>query len=184
MEDIRQEFQMEDDKARDVMNKLTTIGVIDKPDDNGRCRVILDKEAMDKRIRTYQELSNRMRQVAASKNTDLLDITITKKLIVEENEHAVKTRVPGLYGEKEGYIWIRKSDIMEIHHGKTLLTYLDQEKDYKIYSKDNRVLYTMKGEKLYSNHYDKVERAVREHYSKVTPAKDVITKTETVTRRR
>ena len=37
---------------------------------------------------------------------------------------------------------------MEIHNGKTLLTYLDKEKDYKIYSEDNRVLYTMKGEDL------------------------------------
>ena len=55
---------------------------------------------------------------------------------------------------------------MEIHNGKTMLTYLDKKKEYKIYGKENQVLFTMKGEELYSKHYDKVEHAVRERYKK------------------
>ena len=40
------------------------------------------------------------------------------------------------------------------------------EKDYKIYDKDNRIVEMMKGESLYSNHYDKVESSVRKRYEK------------------
>lgn len=156
--------------------KLKTIGVVSEPDGQGNYPVVMDQESFEKRINRYQELSNRMRQIAAAKNTALTDITITKQLIAAENDHAVKTRVPGMYGSNVGYIWIRKEDIMEIHNGKTLLTYLDKEKDYKIYSEDNRVLYTMKGEDLYAKHYDRVERTVRERYQKVkqSPDKNVV----------
>ncbi len=55
---------------------------------------------------------------------------------------------------------------MDIHDGKTLLTFIDKEKDYKIYDEENRVVSSMKGEELYSGHYDKVEAAVREHFEK------------------
>lgn len=183
VEDIKADFQIEEGQARDVVDKLAAIGVLDKPDEAGKYKVVMEKEAFDRRISRYQELTNRMRQIAAAKNTDLLDITITKKLIAEENDHAVKTRVPGLYGEREGFLWLNKEDIMEIHNGKTLLTYLDKGKDYKIYSRDNRVLYTMKGGQLYESHYDKVERTVRERYAKVKVAPEKKT-VKTQTRRR
>lgn len=183
VEDIKADFQIEEGQARDVVNKLAAIGVLDKPDEAGKYKVVMEKEAFDRRISRYQELTNRMRQIAAAKNTDLLDITITKKLIAEENDHAVKTRIPGLYGEREGFLWLNKEDIMEIHNGKTLLTYLDKGKDYKIYSRDNRVLYIMKGGQLYESHYDKVERTVRERYAKVKAAPEKKT-ARTQTRRR
>lgn len=183
VEDIKADFRMEERQAQDVVDKLAAIGVLEQPDETGQYKVAMEKEAFDKRISRYQELTNRMRQIAAAKNTDLLDITITKKLIAEENDHAIKTRIPGLYGDKAGYLWLNKADVMEIHNGKTLLTYLDKEKDYKIYSGDNRVLYTMKGGKLHESHYDKVERTVRERYAKVKAAPDR-TAARTQTRRR
>lgn len=174
VEDIKTDFKMEADQAKDVMDKLATIGLIEQPDEHGMCKVVMDKDSFDKRVGKYQALTNRMRQIAASKNTNLLDITITKKLIVEENDHAIKTRIPGMYGDRAGYLWINKEDIMEIHNGKTLLTYLDQRKNYKIYSDDNRVISTILGEKLYQGHYDKVEKTVREHYSKVQEVADKV----------
>ena len=185
VEDIQNDFQMESKQAEDVLHKLKTIGVVSEPDGQGNYPVVMDQESFEKRINRYQELSNRMRQIAAAKNTALTDITITKQLIAAENDHAVKTRVPGMYGSNVGYTWIRKEDIMEIHNGKTLLTYLDKEKDYKIYSEDNRVLYTMKGEDLYAKHYDRVERTVRERYQKVkqSPDKNVV-RTHSEVRRR
>lgn len=183
VEDIKTDFQMEESQAQDVVDKLKTIGVLDKPDEAGRYQVVMEKEAFERRIGRYRELTDRMRQIAAAKNTDLLDITITKKLIAEENDHAIKTRIPGLYGERAGYLWLNKEDIMEIHNGKTLLSYLDKKKDYKIYSGDNRVLYTMKGGQLYESHYDKVERTVRERYARVNAAQEKKT-VRTQTRRR
>ena len=169
------------DEAEKVIGQLAKIGVLDRADDAGNYRVIMEREAFDRRLSRYQELSSRMRQIATSKNTSLLDITITKKLVAQENDRAVKTRVPGMYGQNEGYLWINRADIMEIHNGKTLLTYLDKNKEYKIYSADNRVIRTIKGEELYSGHYDRVEAAVRQRYkaARQQPAKT----TERVRRR-
>ena len=105
----------------------------------------------------------------------------------EDVLHKLKTI--GVVSEPDGQgnypVVMDQEDIMEIHNGKTLLTYLDKEKDYKIYSEDNRVLYTMKGEDLYAKHYDRVERTVRERYQKVkqSPDKNVV-RTHSEVRRR
>jgi hypothetical protein len=63
-------------------------------------------------------------------------------------------------------LWVKKENIMEIHGGKTMLTFLDKNKDYKLYDEQNRILSTMKGEELYAKHYDQVEAVVRERYEK------------------
>ena len=181
VEEVKADLQVGADEAEKAIGQLAKIGVLDQSDKAGNYRVIMDREAFDRRIGRYQELSSRMRQIAAAKNTSLLDITISINLIAEENERAVKTRVPGMYGQNEGYIWIEKADIMEIHNGKTLLTYLDKNKEYKIYSADNRVLRIIKGEELYSGHYDRVEAAVRQRYK---AAKPQTAKTVERTRRR
>lgn len=171
VEAVKKDFHMDTEQAKDILGQLEKIGVLKKADGMDQYHAVMDTKGFESRMEKYRELSDRMRQIAASKNTNLLDITITKKLIEEENDHACKTRVPGMYGDKEGYIWLNKKDIMEIHDGKTLLTYIDKNKEYKIYSKDNRVLYTMKGGELYNKHYDKVENAVRKHYEKVKDTK-------------
>lgn len=181
VEAVKANFQVEAQEAERVIGQLAKIGVLDKEENTDGYRVVMDKEAFEKRMGKYQELANRMKQIEAAHNTSLMDITITKKLIAEENDHAVKTRVPGMYGQNEGYIWINKADIMEIHNGKTLLTYLDKNKDYKIYSADNRVIRTIRGEELHSSHYDRVESAVRQRYAK---AKATQTKVTEKTRRR
>lgn len=64
---------------------------------------------------------------------------------MEENNHAVKTRVPGTWGENARYLWINKENIMDIHNGKTMLTFLDTSKNYKMYNEENRVLETKRG---------------------------------------
>ena len=76
------------------------------------------------------------------------------------------------------YLWLNKSDVMEIYGGKTLLSYLDREKTYKLYSEDNRVIETISGEELFKNHYDPVSKGVREHYEKAAA------KTRTVSHQR
>ena len=65
---------------------------------------MMDKDAFINRVRGYQDLAERVRAVAASKNANLSDVTISKKLIIEENDHAVKTRVPGTWGEEARYV--------------------------------------------------------------------------------
>ena len=109
--------------------------------------------------------------VAASKNTDFSDITIARKMVEEENDHAIKTRIPGTWGKDARFFWLEKSDVMEIHGGKTLLTYLDRKKDYQLYSADGRLVGTMAGEALYKNHYDPVSKGIREHHEKAAARK-------------
>lgn len=163
---IKEKFSINSDEAENVIKQLETIGFIGAKDADGQHKVIMDKEAFLNRVRGYQELAERMRAVATSKNTDLSDVTISKTLIVEENDHAVKTRVPGTYGDNVRYVWINKENIMEIHNGKTMLTFIDSNKNYKLYDAENRVVETKSGDSLYS-HYDKVENSVRERYAAV-----------------
>lgn len=166
VEEVRENFQIGHVEAEEIIEKLRTLGLLDAPDERGQYSVLMDREGFEKRIKGYQELFGRIQSVARGQNTNLVDITISKTLIVEENDRAVKTRVPGTWGENIRYLWTNKENIMEIHDGKTILTFLDTEKEYKLYDKDNRVAETKRGQNLYDSHYDKVEAEVQERYEK------------------
>lgn len=162
---IRENFSIGNEQAENVLKQLETIGVLSQKDPDGNHRVMMDRDAFLNRIRGYRDLAERMRAVAASKQMNLSDITVSKTLVAEENEHAVKTRVPGTWGDNVRYVWLKKENIMDIHSGKTMLTFLDEEKEYKLYDRENRVVETKSGRELYS-HYDAVENTVRERYEK------------------
>ena len=164
VEEVKENFSLENEQAEKVVGQLERIGVLSK-EEGGQHRVIMDKDMFLSRMKGYRELAQRMQAVAAAQNPDLTDITITKKLITEENDHAIKTRIPGTWGENAQYVWINKDKAMEIHDGKTILTFLDRNKEYKIYSADNRVVGTMKGKDLYEGHYDRVSAEVRKRYA-------------------
>jgi len=167
---IKDNFHIDRTQAEEAIRQLETIGVLDKGDTQGQHKVIMDKEAFERRIAGYRDLTNRMRVISSSKNLDLVDITINRKMIVEENEHAIKTRIPGGEGT---CLWLNKDNLMEIHDGKTVLTFLNKEKDYKIYSMDNQILHTMKGGDLYNSHYDPVSAEVHRRYEKIKPKSHV-----------
>lgn len=165
VEEIKENFGIEKEQAQKVARQLEKIGVLSE-ENNGQRKVLMDKEAFLKRIQGYKELTERMKAVSAMQNPNLVDITITKKLIIEENDHAVKTRIPGTWGENARFLWIDKQRAMEIHNGKTILTFLDKEKDYKMYSAENRIVDTISGSELYEKHYDSVEAEIRKRYQK------------------
>ena len=166
VEEVKENFSLENEQAEKVVGQLERIGVLSK-EEGGQHRVIMDKDMFLNRMKGYRELAQRMQAVAVAQNPDLTDITITKKLITDENDHAIKTRIPGTWGENAQYVWINKDKAMEIHDGKTILTFLDRNKEYKIYSADNRVVGTMKGKDLYEGHYDRVSAEVRKRYADV-----------------
>lgn len=163
VEEIKENFGIEKEQAQRVVGQLEKIGVLSKEND-GQHKVLMDQEAFSNRIRGYKELAERMQTVSVMHNTNLVDITITKKLITEENDHAVKTRVPGTWGENAQFLWIDKQKAMEIHDGKTILTFLDRDKEYKMYSAENKIVDTIKGSALYEAHYDSVAVEVRKRY--------------------
>ena len=173
---VKENFSIDHIQAENVLKQLETIGVLGAKNEAGEHKVIMDKDAFVNRIRGYQNLAERMMAVSASKNTNLSDVTISKTLIVQENDHAVKTRVPGTWGENARYVWLKKENIMDIHNGKTMLTFIDNSKDYKLYDEANRVVETKRGDELYG-HYDKVESSVREKYEKTQVKEETKTKT-------
>ena len=175
---IKDKFDIGSDDAKEIIGKLVTMGALEKSDTDNSYKAAMDKDAFTKRINSYRSIAERIQAVSMSKNNNLSDITISKTLIDEESQAAVKTRVPGTWGEKVRYVWIRKENIMEIHNGKTMLTFLDMEKEYKLYDGSNRVVQTIRGSELYSKHYDSVEAAVRKKYEKKKPDKEVTLKTE------
>ncbi|BCJ96341.1 hypothetical protein acsn021_39100 [Anaerocolumna cellulosilytica] len=177
VEEVKENFSIGREQAQNVIRQLETIGFIGTTDKEGQHKVIMDKEAFLNRVKGYQELAERMRIISASKNLNLSDVTISKKLIVEENNHAIKTRVPGTWGEKARYLWIKKENIMEVYQGKSILTFLDTGRNYKMYNGENQVIETKSGEELFG-HYDKVESSVRERYEKY-PKKQTKQQTKT-----
>lgn len=182
---VREHFSLERKQAEMVVKQLSTIGVLDVVDENGNYKAVMDKEAFANRIKGYQELTDRIKAVSATKNTSLSDISISKELIVEENERAVKSRVPGTWGENVRYIWLRKEHLLDIYSGKTLLTFLDMNKEYKLYDTENRVVDIIKGDILYSKHYDKVDAAVRDRYeNKRNSVREAVKSIESLTDRK
>ncbi len=163
VEDIKENFGIEKEQAKKIVGQLEKIGVLSE-EDKGQYKVLMDKETFSNRIRGYKELAERMQAVSAIQNTNFVDITVTKKLVVEENDHAVKTRIPGTWGKNARYLWIDKQKAMVIHDGKTILTFLDKDKEYKMYSSENKIIATMKGSELYEGHYDRVAAEVRKRY--------------------
>ena len=173
VDSIKNEFKIGNDDAKEIIGKLVTIGAIEKSETENKYEAVMDRDSFTKRIKSYRSIAERIQAVSMSQNRNLTDITISKTLIKEESTVAVKTRVPGTWGENVRYVWIRKENIMEINNGKTLLTFLDSEKEYKLYDKNNRVAETVKGSTLYSKHYDSVEAAVRKRYEKMSAEKSV-----------
>lgn len=169
---VKENFSISQNEAENVISRLENLGVIAEVDETGKHKVLMDKDSYMNRIKSYRTLADRIKAVSRSKDVRLVDITISKSLIVEENENAIKTRVPGTWGDNVRYLWIAKENAMDIHSGKTVLTFLEKDKDYKLYDENNRIAETKKGEVLYSNNYDSVEIGVRQRYEKMKREKE------------
>lgn len=163
VEEIRKNFSISQKQAEETIGKLEKIGMLSHAD-QGQHQVLMDQGAFLKRIHSYQELAGRMKAATAKEN-NLVDITLSKKLVAEETSHALKARIPGTWGGQEQYLWLPKTQVMEIHNGKTLLAFLDCNKEYKLYSAENKAVGTMKGSILYEKHFDKVAESVRKRYA-------------------
>ena len=80
-------------------------------------------------------------------------------------------------GKDVRYVWLHKENVMDIHNGKTMLTFLDTSKDYKLYDEQNPCGNYEKGDELYT-HYDKVNHLSVERYEKVQKEQKKIHKEE------
>ena len=126
----------------------------------------MDQEAFQKKMQGYKEIFQRAEEVEHAKNPNLLDITISNTLVADQRKDAIKTRVPGTWGDHVRYLWTGIEDMAEIHDGKTFLSTLDPEKEYKLYDDDDKVVQVISGQALYDRHYDPVAIAIRERYER------------------
>lgn len=113
-------------------------------------------------------LRDRMCLVEAEKNASLADITISKKLIEKETPTQILTRIPGTWGADSRYLWIDKTDIIPIHGGKTLLSFIDKNQSYPVCDKSGVQMNSIRGLDLYQTHYDQVDKSLRDKYEKLT----------------
>lgn len=164
VEEIREKFNITTGQAGKILERLENTGVL-KRTEEGRYQSVIDKNEFTERTSRYKEISGRAQAVSQAQDKNLLIISISKQLIAEENDHAVKTRIPGTWGENARYLWIEKEKVTEIHSGKSILTSLEKDKEYRLYSSDNRIAGTMNGGQLYENHYDRVEAEVRRRHA-------------------
>ncbi|MBR2402245.1 MAG: PcfB family protein [Lachnospiraceae bacterium] len=169
VEDIEKQFALDKKEAGTMLEQLEVMGALEpKSKKNpGVYSVKMNKVDFEKKLASYLALCERAKMAEIAQKSEMLDITISDIMIAESTQDKVKTRVPGTYGGNVRFLWTDKNDIMEIHGGKTLLTFLDPEKDYDLYDETGMVAEVKKGKDLYEKHYDRVESSVREHYEKL-----------------
>lgn len=92
-----------------------------------------------------------------TRNPNVNGITIARKLVVEETDRGIKTRIP--YRQNE-YIWLPKSEITWINKDKTVYAGLEKEREYQIVDAANHQIRSMTGQQLYKQSYDPVNRNV------------------------
>lgn len=80
-------------------------------------------------------------------------ITIDRKMVLEETEKHIKTRIPY---KKDEYIWLNKSEISWINGNKTIYAGLEKEKRYAVLDSENKPVRTVSGKELYEQSYDPV----------------------------
>lgn len=167
IEDVAKAFELGKEEAEKILNRLESVDVIQKQEGSDKYVALVSKEDFEKKMDYYRDLAFKIKVAEKKQNTEFLDITISDTLIREARKDAVKTRVPGTWGDNVRYLWTDKNDILEIHDGKTMLTFLDPDREYKLYDDFDKVVQVVQGRELYSRHYDEVEAAVRERYEKL-----------------
>lgn len=109
-----------------------------------------EEEAQRRSTGSSQETEEKMqviRRIQKEKrnNPGVNAITIDQKLVYEETEHHIKTRIP--YRKNE-FIWLDKSEISWINDHKTIFAGLEKKKEYAILDLEDRFLRKTSG-KIY-----------------------------------
>jgi hypothetical protein len=169
VEEVEAQFAIDKEEAGTMLEQLEVMGALEAKSKKqpGVYTVKMDKVDFEKKLVSYFALMERAKMAEMAQKSQMLDITISDIMIADSTPDRVKTRVPGTYGSNVRYLWTDKKDIIEIHDGKTMLTFLDPEEDYDLFDETGMVAEVKKGKDLYEKHYDKVEASVRERYEQL-----------------
>lgn len=142
-EKIKEHFSITTEQVENVLYWLRQMGAWEQRK-NDKPQVLMKKEDFLKVINEYQELLQRTHHISAMQRENLIEISISKNRIIEENDHAIKIQMPSIRENEKTYFWIKKENAMDVQNGRNILTFLDMDKEYKIYTKDNRIIGTKK----------------------------------------
>ena len=172
VEKIKNHFSITTEQMEKVLVKLKQMGVWQEVE-NDKPKIHMKKEDFITMMNEYQELLQRIHCISTMQRENMVDISISKKQIIEENDHAIKILIPHTKTNNDTYIWIEKENAIDIQKGQTILVFMDIEKDYKIYGKDNQILGTKKGNILYEDYYNKIEKEIKKCYGKTSMKKEI-----------
>jgi len=123
-----------------------------------------EEEAVKKNVADPEQGIKEMKDLRKDVNyKDLLtqrggqEITITKKLVMQETEGHYLTRVPY---QKDMFIMLPKQVTYEIDEGKTLASVIENDKPYLVFDRDGKKVDKITGKELYEHYYDPVQRDI------------------------
>jgi hypothetical protein len=102
------------------------------------------------------------------------NITINEKLITNENDTIIETRIPFTVGDSAKFIQIPKDSLKKLDNEKTILTSININGYYQVFDSSGKAE-TVRGSELYKN-YDAVNRNVDKNYSNSNSEKSKDTK--------
>lgn len=102
------------------------------------------------------------------------NITINEKLITNENDTIIETRIPFTVGDSAKFIQIPKDSLKKLDDEKTILTSININGYYQVFDSSGKAE-TVRGSELYKN-YDAVNRNVDKNYSNSNSEKSKDTK--------
>lgn len=166
VDEMQSALQISKEEAEQVLEQLVALDVLRVSEEAGTYEAVMDKETFQKKMQAYKDMFQRAEEVEHAKNPNLIDITISNTLVADKRMDAIKTRVPGTWGDRVRYLWTAMEDMAVINDGKTFLSSLDPDKEYKLYDDNDKVVQKISGWDLYAQHYDPVAIAIRERYEK------------------
>lgn len=166
VDEMQSALQISKEEAEQVLEQLVAFDVLKASEEAGTYEAVMDKETFQKKMQAYKDMFQRAEEVEHAKNPNLIDITISNTLVADKRMDAIKTRVPGTWGDRVRYLWTAMEDMAVINDGKTFLSSLDPDKEYKLYDDNDKVVQKISGRDLYAQHYDPVAIAIRERYEK------------------
>lgn len=163
--DVEGYISSRDKSVEKLMSELKEIrkhiAVLRSMSDGKEAQLIEYSEREAKQITRYREIKDKLENLKADNNKDIMEITISVQLLnnCELDDEVIQTRVPGTWGKNVRYLRINKEDFAVINNEKTIYTYIDLNSEYELYGSSGEVEEIKKGEDL-KIHYDDKEESL------------------------
>ncbi len=163
--DVEGYISSRDKSVENLMSELKEIrkhiAVLKSMSDGKDAQLIEHSEREEKQTTRYREIKDKVKALRENGSENINEITISVKLLHNSfiDEDVIETRIPGMWGDNVRYLRIDKADFAVINNEKTIYTYIDASKDYKLYGWDGEVAVIKKGDEI-AQYYDKQDKEI------------------------